>query len=119
MRDMSELLAAVGTEGARRFRTQGRRRGHSLDMDKGCNLKQLLEAAEWRQVLALVLGGGLLGLVARSSAFTSYLEKDDLENGAVQECHVRPGSSMHAEASVCPLASDSESSGDTDDCLGL
>ena len=67
------LLAAVGVRDAKVWRTHDIRRGHERDIkDRGGRLCELRAAAGWSE---------------RSTAFTSYLDMDEVEDEAVQEAH--------------------------------
>ncbi len=60
-------MERFGVPDARKLRTHDLRRGCSQDLlDSGANLAEILQAGEWR-----------------SSAFTTYLEMDSLEDSAV------------------------------------
>lgn len=111
--NLREVLAAIGVPEASRYRTHDLKRGHTRDMaNKGGTLKEILLAADWRCTCQCQLASGLTGatLLARSSAFTEYLDMDEVEAGAIAECHSRAG---HASA---PESSDSSSSdGDSED----
>ena len=77
---LSELRAALqelGVPQHQAFRTHDFRRGHAQDMAvRGSRLADILRAGDWR-----------------SAAFLSYLEKDELEAGAIREAHGDPSSS--------------------------
>ena len=47
--NLREVLAAIGVPEASRYRTHDLKRGHTRDMaNKGCTLKEILLAADWR-----------------------------------------------------------------------
>ena len=96
LKNMRELLHAAKMPGAMQLRTHDLRRGHAQDLAKrGCNLRQLLEAAQWR-----------------SSAFTAYLDMDGVEDDAVAKSHTVGNSSTSEvqEGEACLDESSSSSS---------
>ena len=65
-------MGLLRIEGAEMYRLHDFRRGHARDLQaSGANLATILAAGEWR-----------------SPAFLQYLDKEELENQAVQQVHL-------------------------------
>ena len=73
---LRDRLRRIGVEQADLYRTQDFRRGHARDLQaNGSNLRDILNAGEWR-----------------SPAFLSYLDVAQLEQDVVVEAHLAESS---------------------------
>ena len=69
---LRSMLCELNVESALAYRTHDFRRGHARDLqENGSNLRDILQAGEWR-----------------SPAFLAYLDIDELSSGAVLEAHL-------------------------------
>ena len=66
-----ETLQGLGVPDAQWYRTHDFRRGHAQDLaTRGARLAEILRAGDWK-----------------SASFLQYLDRDELEGGAVEEAH--------------------------------
>ena len=73
LQKLRQRLHMIGVPEAAKFRTHDFRRGHARDMQVGGkNLYQILKAGDWK-----------------SPAFLAYMDKSELEHGAVAESHLQ------------------------------
>ena len=72
-----DTLLGLGVPNAQRYRTHDFRRGHAQDLAaRGARLAEILRAGDWK-----------------SASFLQYLDREELEGGAVNEAHAVESSS--------------------------